>query len=139
MRSRSRAHSSTCTSRAPSCAGADPYIPTGPIERSDRRSIWSRSRIPSRMRCPSTRAPLPVLVWFSGAAVLCPQRLGPLLDAEEKAAGHDEGRRLHDAHAQPPQQGVRHLLAAARDESRALIVERIQTELPYPLEAAILV
>src|SRR5215208_731520 len=41
MRSRPRPNSSTCTTRAPSCAGADPYTPTGPIKRSDRRSIWS--------------------------------------------------------------------------------------------------
>src|SRR5215212_2634815 len=37
MRSRPRPNSSTRTTRAPSCAGADPYTPTGPIKRSDRR------------------------------------------------------------------------------------------------------
>jgi hypothetical protein len=30
------------------------------------------------------------------------QRFGPLFDTEQKAAGHDEPGRLHDAHPQPP-------------------------------------
>jgi hypothetical protein len=57
------------------------------------------------------------------------QRFGPLVDAEQEAAGRDGWCRLHDPHAQPPKQLVGHLFAAVGDESLASIVERMEPEL----------
>src|SRR5688500_263178 len=63
------------------------------------------------------------------------QRFGPLLQAEQHASRHEKSRRLDRMRGQPsPDVSVAH--AAARHELRSMPVDRIEAELPDPVEAA---
>ena len=61
------------------------------------------------------------------------QGFGPLRDAEQHAAGHDESRRL-DRQRQQPRPGGAGTHAAARHESCVGVVDRVQTKLPDPIK-----
>ena len=69
------------------------------------------------------------------ACVRCAQRFGPVFHTEEHAPCHEESRRFDRVRGQPgPGAPCAH--TAARHQSRSLLVDCKQAELPHPIKAA---